>query len=112
MELGNFTKRGLVALGEVVEAALEAQGWDQKTLVDQLAARGHLTNKDKVSRLVTAAGLSVDAALVIGVARLRICLNPTTKEPYSSEDLFDLACELIDPQTGLRKSSLNGATRH
>jgi|SRR5579885_613418 len=113
MQAGNFTKLGLVALGEVVRQALLEQQpeWQQSTLVERLAATGHKTNKDRVSRLITAGTTTVDAALVLAIARLEICRNPATGEPYSNDDLLDIACELIDPKTGLRKNRFNGVAK-
>lgn len=96
----NITKIGQLNLGKVIDRALAEQGWNQKILLEKVSGRGHVSNKDRISRLINASA-PVDAALVLVIADLEICKNPSTGMPYSFRDLMLIACEAIDSDTGL-----------
>lgn len=96
----NFTRLGVIHLGDLVRAALDEQGWDQKTLTQKLNERGHITSEWNVSRFLNGKTDKPDGTLILTLAEMEICRNPSTSQPYSVRDLMLIACEEIDPKTG------------
>jgi hypothetical protein len=112
-ESGRFTKRGYVALGETVRQGLQRLGWEQQDLVAELNLSGRETTDYELSRFINASGQRPDGSLVVAIARVNLrffrdgqkfLVNPRTKKPYNTDDLFDIACELLDPETGLKRN--------
>lgn len=109
MELGDYTKEGRLALGRAIQAGLEEKGWEQKDLVEELVRWGRKkTNRDEISRFLRADGTKLDASLVYSIARInareRFAINPATNEPFTAEEMIEIACELRNAHTGIRQS--------
>ncbi|WNZ23090.1 hypothetical protein HJG54_09605 [Leptolyngbya sp. NK1-12] len=101
----NFTRLGVINLGNVTRKALEEQGWDQKTFMQKLAEQGHISNEWSISRFLNGKTDKPDGTMIMTLADLEICRNPATGQPYSFRELMLIACEELDPQTGQPFSS-------
>lgn len=95
----NFTRIGVIRLGELVRQSIEAQGWTQQELVSRLAEMGHISSDWAVSRFLGGKNDKPDAMLVLTIADMEIVKKPSG-EPYSFRELMLIACEAIDPATG------------
>jgi hypothetical protein len=98
----NFTRLGVIHLGDVARKALDDQGWDQKTFIRKLAELGHINTEWNISRFLNGKTDKPDATLLMTLADLEICINPATRKPYSFRELVLIACEEVDPKTGKR----------
>lgn len=96
----NFTRLGVLRLGEVIRRAVEENGWTQQELVVRLGEMGHLSSDWAVSRLLGGRNDKPDAMMVLTIADMGIVKKPGTEEPYTFRELMLIACEAIDPATG------------
>jgi hypothetical protein len=96
----NFTRIGVINLGNLTRKALEERGWDQKTFIQKLAEQAHISNEWSISRFLNGKTDKPDGTMIMTLADLEICINPATKTPYSFRELMLIACEEIDPATG------------
>lgn len=95
----NFTRLGVLRLGELIRQSVEVQGWTQQELVGRLAEMGHVSSDWAVSRLLGGRNDKPDAMMVLTIADMGFVKKPSG-EPYSFRELMLIACEEIDPTTG------------
>jgi hypothetical protein len=107
-EIGKPTKRGFIALGELIRARLKETGMLQKDLAAELTRRGRPTNEDEITKFLNARVEKPDGSIMVAISRIRLLPHPAKAgEFYTTDDLFDICAELIDPATGQCKEDVN-----
>lgn len=106
MNVCTTTEAGIKALGRVAKEARKLKQWSMQDVVDELAKYGlHLTTS-AISDLENGKREPQWNTLARLVA-LEYIRNPQTNHPYSISDLFKIACEVLDPETGLEREHSN-----
>lgn len=97
-----WTKRGIEILGEVVKQARKKRGWsirDIERLTEEVSKGYHRVSDDMMSYLER--GVRIPAHnTVVAIAALKFVINPVTGEPFTEDELFDIAAEYLNPETG------------
>lgn len=95
----NFTRIGVLRLGQLIRESIEAQGWTQQDLMAKMAEMGYIADRSAVSRMLGGKMDKPDGAMVLTIADMGITKKPSG-EPYSFRELMLIACESVDPATG------------
>ena len=105
-----FTENGRKALGRTIRFARELKGWSLDDLVDRIFSETGFfkTTKGTLSNLER--GITrPNPDLLAAIAAVGFVPHPTDDRPFTTEEFFDIARELLDPETGERKqNSHNG----
>lgn len=95
LQIPIMTKAGLIALGQLLEHSRKRLGWSQDELLSQIKARtGCTISKSAISALERGNSKPGWDTLSI-LAATNYVQNPTNK-PYTTTELFMIACERAD----------------
>lgn len=104
--MANFwTLRGIKLLGIVVKKAREQRGWtvrDMERLTDEISQGYHKVSRDTMSDFERGVRIPAHNTVVV-LAKLKFVLHPMTGQPFTEDELSDIAAEVLDPQTGRYK---------
>lgn len=101
-----WTKRGLKILGKLVKQAREAQGWSQRSLGELIEKKHqgrYSVTHATVSKLESGIYDNPRHNTIVAIASLRFVSNPLTGQPFTEDELSDIAAERLDPKTGKYK---------
>ncbi len=101
--MANFwTERGIEILGKVVKRARESCGLtlrDVEKLTEEIGEGDHKVSRVTMNNLEH--GQRIPAYnTVVAIAALKFVRHPFTGEPFTEQELSDIAAELLDPETG------------
>lgn len=100
-----WTNRGIKILGTVVKKAREERGWtvrDIEKLTGELYQGRYTISRGTMSDLERGIRIPAHNTVVV-LAKLKFVLHPVTNQPFTEDELSDIAAEVLDPQTGRYK---------
>lgn len=104
MKVCTTTEAGIKALGRIAKEARRIRGWSMQDVVEELKEYGLNLTTSAISDLENGKREPQWNTLARLVA-LEYIVNPHTQSPYSISDLFKIACEALDPETGLERET-------
>lgn len=99
-----WTKRGRKQLGQLVKQAREKLGWSQRHVSDLTRQISPMYGvSDGAISTLESGAKEPKHNTVVAIAAVGFVINPLTGQPFTEDELFDIAAERLDPQTGKYK---------
>lgn len=105
MQVCTTTENGKKLLGRIAREAREAKGWSLRDVA-------RILKEDYGLSLSIGAISDLEVGMrepqwntLARLVALEYIINPHTEQPYSISDLFKIACEALDPETGLERET-------
>lgn len=99
-----WTKRGRKQLGQLVKQAREKLGWSQRHVSDLTRQISPMYGvSDGAISTLESGAKEPKHNTVVAIAAVGFVINPVTDQPFTEDELFDIAAERLDPETGKYK---------
>lgn len=94
------TEQGKKRLGQLLRASRDGKGWSLDDLIKQVeVGTGQAIGKSTISSLERGNSTPNWDTLAL-LAAVEYVLFPATNTPLSAHDMFDVACEVVNPFGG------------